>query len=82
LRSWPHRCRAARVNVTNLNTSGHDWGEGVHWAGGQEFNNNITGGYWYGFASEYFGFQIVFGANARQKNTTANLGAYACNRSR
>jgi hypothetical protein len=67
---------SGQVNVTNLNTSGDDWGGGVYWAGGgQEFNNNTTGGYWYGFASPYFGFQIVCGANPCQKNTTANLGA-------
>jgi hypothetical protein len=64
-----------QITATNLN-SGQDWGGGVYWAGGgQQIGDSTHAGYWYGFASPYFGFQIVCGANPCQAGTSADVAA-------
>jgi hypothetical protein len=67
------------IDVENINTSVTTWGGGVYWdGGGQELNTEVDGaGSWYGFASPYFGFQIVCGAKACAKGQNALVHLYA-----
>jgi len=67
------------IDVQNINTSVTTWGGGVYWAGGgQDLKAEVDGvGSWSGFASPYFGFQIVCGATTCKPEQNAVLHIYA-----
>jgi len=76
---------AASVPAKSLYPSGlndgEDWGGGVYWQGGGAQVSDTTGnaGTWSGFASPYFGFQIVCGANPCKAGTPADVAALSVN---
>jgi hypothetical protein len=65
---------------TGLNDGG-EWGGGVYWQGGGAQLSDSTGnaGTWSGFASSYFGFQIVCGPNRCQAGTAHDVAALSVN---
>jgi hypothetical protein len=67
------------LDVDNINNGISSWGGGVYWAGGgQELTPEVDGaGSWSGFASPYFGFQIICGATSCQPEQNAVLHVYA-----